>query len=244
LLSFAACVPDPGLRAVLPFAASEINREAIPPLIRRRTSQATQLAFSAAEQACRLAGRSPSALSAIFASLGAEIQTTDQICLEIANPEGVVSPNAFHNSVQNAAVGYWSIVQQCTQAASALSAGEDTFAMGLLEAWCQLACQGGELLLVCYDEVWPPYLAPGRGKAACACALVLAAGAAEGALMHIDRPELGAEILPTGWHALPGQMPPLSAIPLLSMASGGMAQTVPLSIRNPGWQVRATPCRV
>lgn len=241
LLGFAACAPDPALRALLPFPASGIEREAIPPLLRRRTSQATQMAFSAAAQACRAAARDPALLPSVFASLGAEIQTTDQICIEMAKPDGVVSPNAFHNSVQNTAAGYWSIVQQCTQPASALAAGEDTFAMGLLEAWCQLACGGGELLLVCYDEAWPRYLAPGRGETAFACALVLAADASGKGVWRIGRPELGTEALPTGWQALPGQTPALSAVPLLALAaSGGTGKTVPLSILNPGWQVQAS----
>ena len=188
LLGFGACVPDPSFRSGLPFPAFDINRDAIPPLLRRRTSQATQIAFSAAATACTHARIPPAALPSIFASVAGEIQTTDLLCIELAKPEGLVSPSAFHNSVQNTAVGYWSIAQQCTQPASALAAGNDTFAMALLEAWCQLTCQGGGLLLVCYDETWSEYLAPGRGEPAFASALVLAAGSVEGSLLHIGRP--------------------------------------------------------
>ncbi|BBL71829.1 beta-ketoacyl synthase chain length factor [Methylogaea oryzae] len=239
LLGYGVCAPDAALRETLPFAASDIVREAIPATLRRRSSAATQLAFSAAAAACGQAGRSPSSLPAIFASVAGEIQTTDLLCRELARPEGVVSPNAFHNSVQNTAAGYWSIAQQCTQPASALAAGHDTFAMALLEAWCQLACSGGELLLVCYDETWPAPLDPGRGEPAFACALVLAAGDVAGRLAHIGRPERGGAEFPEAWRAMAERMPALAALPLLDLAaSGGKARAVPLSAAVSGWQAR------
>ena len=145
LLGFSACAPDAEFRAGLPFPAFDIDRDAIPPMLRRRSSQATQMAFSAAAAACAQADRSAAALPTVFASVAGEIQTTDLLCNELAKPEGVISPSAFHNSVQNTASGYWCIARQCTQPSSALSAGFDTFAMALLEAWCQLDCQGGEI---------------------------------------------------------------------------------------------------
>lgn len=188
LLGFGACAPDADFRAGLPFPAGGINRDAIPAMLRRRSSQATQMAFSAAAQACAQARCSPASLPTVFASVAGEIQTTDQLCIELCKADAMVSPAAFHNSVQNTVAGYWSIAQQCTQPAIALAAGSDTFAMALLEAWCQLACHGGELLLVCYDERWPDYLAPGQGQTAFAFALVLAAGAQPEALMQIGQP--------------------------------------------------------
>jgi len=238
LLGFGACAPDAEFRASLPFPAFDINRETIPPLLRRRSSQAMQLAFSSAAAACEQARRSPATLPSVFASVAGEIQTTDLLCSELVKPEGVISPSAFHNSVQNTAAGYWSIAQQCTQPASALAAGVDTFAMALLEVWCQLSCQGGELLLVCYDEIWPAYLAPGRGRPAFACALVLAAGAAEGSIVQIGRPQPGDAAFPPVWAPLADSMPILAAIPLLSSVSTGeWPQVVAVSPLAPGWQV-------
>jgi len=239
LLGFGACAPDSALRAILPFPSFEIDRDAIPPLLRRRASQATQLAFSAAVAACGQARRAPAALPSVFASVAGEIQTTDRLCVELAKPDGIVSPSAFHNSVQNTVAGYWSIARQCTQPASALAAGSDTFAMALLEAWCQLACQGGELLLVCYDESWPACLVPGQGEPAFASALVLAAGAVGDAIAHIGRPSIGTVAFPPAWESLAGKMPVLAAIPLLGLvAAGGDAQNIPVS---PGWRVRVSP---
>lgn len=218
LLGVGACAPDADFRAGLPFPAGDINRGAIPAALRRRSSQSTQMAFSAATQVCLQAARSPAALPAVFASVAGEIQTTDQLCLELTQAEPMVSPVAFHNSVQNTVAGYWSIAQQCTQPATALAAGYDTFAMALLEAWCQLACHGGELLLVCYDERWPDYLAPGLGQTPFACALVLGAKFQAEALLQIGQPFLAAPA--------PGMSPPpasanpiLAAIPFLKQAA-------------------------
>ncbi len=238
LLGFAACAPDPEFRASLPFPSVDINRDAIPPLLRRRSSQTMQLAFSAATLACKQAQRSPETLPSVFASVAGEIQTTDLLCTELAKPDGVISPSVFHNSVQNTVSGYWTIAQHCIQPASALAAGCDTFAMALLEAWCQLASLGGELLLVCYDENWPKYLDPGRGEPAFACALALAAGAVEGSLLQIGRPHLGTERFPADWESLVANMPVLAAIPLLELAAtGGETTNIAISPTS-GWLVK------
>ena len=243
LLGFGACAPDPAFRASLTFPVSDIARDTIPALLRRRSSQATQMAFTAATLACTNADRSAAILPAIFASVAGEIQTTDQLCLELSQADGVVSPSAFHNSVQNTVAGYWSIAQHCTQAATALAAGLDTFAMALLEAWCQLACHGGELLLVCYDERWPSYFAPGNGEPAFACSMVLSAGATESSIVQLGKPHIGTEPFSAAWQSQANKMPILAGLPLLELTSGaGPAKVIALSTASPDWQleVRST----
>ncbi|MGY6276191.1 beta-ketoacyl synthase chain length factor [Methylomonas sp. MgM2] len=230
VLGFAACSPDAELRRQLPFPCGDILRDTIPAALRRRSSEAMQLTFSVATEVCHLTGRSPAELPAIFASVAGEIQTTDHICTELVKPDGLISPSAFHNSVQNTAAGYWSIAHRCTQAASALAAGRDTVAMGLLEAWCQLACYGGEILLVCYDERCPGYLMPGSGRPGFATALILAAGAVEGNITRLCRPRRQAAEFPRSWTALAEAMPVLNAIPLLDrVANQCETDALPLS---------------
>jgi hypothetical protein len=200
------------------------------------------MAFSVASAACIHARRLASTLPTVFASVAGELVTTDLLCTELVKPEGVISPSSFHNSVQNTAAGYWSIAQNCTQASSSLSAGIDTFAMAMLEAWCQLSCHGGELLLVCYDECWPAYLDSARGEPAFAAGLVLAAGDVEGAIVHIAKPQLGEAVFPVVYADLANKMPVLAAMPLLALATaGGEVQTIALSTTDPGWQVRVSP---
>lgn len=242
ILSVAACSPNAELRSQLPFPVTDIVRESIPPLLRRRSSQATQLAFSVATSVCSQTGRSPASLPAIFASIAGEIQTTDQLCVELVKPDGVISPSGFHNSVQNTAAGYWSIAQQCRQPASALAAGNETFAMALLEAWCQLACHGGELLLVCYDECWPQQLAPGQGQPAFASALLLAAGEVDNALALIEAPQRTAASFLAEWHSLAQAMPALACLPLLNvLANATDPQHTALAAGEIGWQIKVTP---
>lgn len=240
LLGFAACAIDAGFRDNLPFPCADISPQTIPPLLRRRSSQAMQLAFSAATIACERAGCSPADLPAVFASVAGEIRTTDQLCVELTRADGSVSPSAFHNSVQNTVAGYWSIIQQSTQPATALAAGQDTVAMALLEAWCHLACQGGELLMVCYDENWPSHLAPGCGKPAFACALVLGAGATANSIARLGQPYRGTALCAAEWASQIICMPVLSAIPLLAAVAGGSAQQTEVSLGK-DWLVSLSP---
>ena len=62
-----------------------------------------------------------------------------------------VSPTKFHNSVHNAAAGYWTIGQGCMAPSTALSAFSHTFAQGLLEALVNLAAGEPAILLAAYD---------------------------------------------------------------------------------------------
>lgn len=238
LLGYTVCAPDSEFRQSLPFPAFDIASNTIPSMLRRRSSRATQMAISAATAACVQANRSPATLPSVFASVAGEMLTTDQLCMELSKTDGMVSPSAFHNSVQNTAAGYWSITQQCTQPASALAAGYDTFAMALMEAWCQLACHGGELLMVCYDENWPTYLAPGQGKPAFASAMVLAAGKVADRIAQLGRPKACSAVFSPEWECLAVQMPALAAIPLLDFVTNHRQRaSITLSPVFPGWQV-------
>ncbi|MGZ8244639.1 beta-ketoacyl synthase chain length factor [Methylomagnum sp.] len=239
LLGYGVATPDEALRGQLPCPATGIDRNAIPAALRRRASQATQLAFSAATEACRRAGRSPAQLPTVFACVGGEIQVTDALCIELAKPDGLISPTAFHNSVHNTAAGYWSIVHGCTLPASALAAGHETFAMALVECWTWLATQGGEMLLVCYDEAWPTYLASPMGAPPFAAALVLGAGSVAGGVLEIGRPHDAGEgdILSGFWADLAAQVPVAAALPLLEVA-GGRREAGETLISTTGWVVK------
>ena len=72
--------------------------------------------------------------------------------------ERLISPTRFHNSVHNAAAGYWSIAYGCTEASTSLCAGDASFGAGLLEALAQLAAVAPAVLLLAYDADYPPPL--------------------------------------------------------------------------------------
>jgi hypothetical protein len=70
----------------------------------------------------------------------------------------MVSPTLFHNSVHNAPAGYLSIAHSMRSASINLSAGNESFAIGLLEASTQIIVERKDVLLVAYDNTTPKRL--------------------------------------------------------------------------------------
>jgi len=117
---------------------------------RRRAPGTVAVALEVALAACEAAGRDPASLPSVFASTHGELAITDYMCATLADQPETISPTRFHNSVHNAAAGYWSIGTGATAATTAISAYQATFAQGLLEALVQLATGVPAVLLVAY----------------------------------------------------------------------------------------------
>ena len=126
--------------------------QVLAPNERRRAPESVAVALEVAHAACAMAGRDPATLPSVFASTHGDLAITDYMCATLAGAADTVSPTRFHNSVHNAAAGYWSIGAGCMQATTALSAGDATFAEGLLDALAQLADGSDAVLLVGYDN--------------------------------------------------------------------------------------------
>ncbi len=165
------CLPQAGPEAER-FGDCSLDASLLPPLTRRRTSLATRMAVSAADRACRDAGDGRD-MPAVFVSAIGEMQVTDKLCQAIAGQAYPLSPTQFHNSVHNTAAGYWSIAVDTMQPMQAMAALADGFALGLVEAACQITAGADRLLLVCYDEAMPDQLLPDYSWQPCALALVL-----------------------------------------------------------------------
>ncbi len=118
---------------------------------RRRAPETVAVALEVALAACRAAGREPATLPSVFASMHGELAITDYMCATLADQPQTISPTRFHNSVHNAAAGYWTIGTGAMQPATAISAFDATFAQGLLEALVQLATGSEAVLLVGYE---------------------------------------------------------------------------------------------
>jgi len=118
---------------------------------RRRAPDTVLLALQVAKAACEDAQVDPAALPSIFASTHGDLAITDYMCATLATSPAELSPTKFHNSVHNAAAGYWTIGCGCHAAATALSAHRATLAQGLIEAAMQLAAGAPQVLLVAYD---------------------------------------------------------------------------------------------
>ena len=105
----------------------------------------------------------------------------------MASTPALVSPTRFHNSVHNAAAGYWTSAAECTRPYTALSAGDFSFGAGLLEA-CVQALSGAEnILLVAYDIDARGPLAPvARSKHLLSAALIVSPERGARALAQFD----------------------------------------------------------
>lgn len=237
--SVAVCCPDEDVLAQLKISGSDIDKTLIPAAMRRRTSMTTRMAVTAATQACKDAGVDSATLPSVFASLGGEIQVTDALCRLLPDDDALLSPTQFHNSVHNTTAGYWSILSQCKVATTAIAAADDTFAMGLLEMGVQLQCQEGSGLLVCYDELWPQYLAAPIGKISFACALVLSSQA-EGALASVTLPQVASNetVMSPECTVFAQSAPAMTVLPLLRAVQSKTSANVPLNINSPIWMTR------
>jgi len=136
------------------------------PTERRRAPDTVAIALEVAARACESAGADPKELPSIFASTHGDLAISDYMSETLARTPTLISPIRFHNSVHNAAAGYWTIGTGCYQPYTALTAFGDTFGEGLLEALTQAACGDRATLLVAYDiEARGPLatMVPSRG---------------------------------------------------------------------------------
>ena len=132
----------------------------LPPNERRRAPDSVLLALQVAQAACEAAGADAATLPSIFASTHGDLAITDAMCATLASEPTDISPTRFHNSVHNAAAGYWTIGVGSHAPSTALSAYRATFAQGLLEAAMQLDAGAPQVLLVAYDSAASGPLAP------------------------------------------------------------------------------------
>ena len=121
------------------------------PAERRRAPDSVALALEVASAATKASGRDPKTLASIFTSAHGDLSVNDYMCATLATTPTAISPTRFHNSVHNAAAGYWTIGTGCRAASTALSAFDSSFAAGLLEAATQCAADGEAVLLVAFD---------------------------------------------------------------------------------------------
>jgi hypothetical protein len=132
--------------------------DGLPPAERRRLGRVVKLALGVGLQATSKAGAEPATLPAVFASSGGDGHNCHELCQALSLDERLISPTRFHNSVHNAAAGYWSIATGSRAASNAVCAFDASFAAGLLEAVTQVVVDQTRVLLVAYDAQYPPPL--------------------------------------------------------------------------------------
>ncbi len=153
---------------VLPVAA------ALPAAERRRASSVVRLCLASGLEAVNACGLPADTLPTVFASSGGDNANCHAICEALASADRLLSPTRFHNSVHNAASGYWGIATGARTASAVIGAHDASVAAGLLEALASLASEPRPLLLLVYDTAYPQPLHRVRPTAdSFAAALVL-----------------------------------------------------------------------
>ncbi len=122
---------------------------------RRRASPLVRLALNVAEAACADANIADNVPACIFASALGDGNTAHAILSALCEPEKLVSPTHFHNSVHNASAGYWSIGVGSHAASTSIAAGDGTFGAGLLKAMMTVTLGQSPALLVVADHPFP-----------------------------------------------------------------------------------------
>jgi hypothetical protein len=123
----------------------------LPPAERRRAPDTVALALEVAARACEAAARDPKSMASIFASTHGDLAISDAICDTLAKTPSLTSPTKFHNSVHNAAAGYWTIGTGCLKPYTSVSGYYFTFGQGLLEACVQALSEQAPVLFVAFD---------------------------------------------------------------------------------------------
>ena len=216
-------------------AATQIpSLTVLPPAERRRVGAVVRLALAAGLQACTAAQADAARLPTVFASSGGDGSNCHGICEALASDDRLISPIRFHNSVNNAASGYWGIATGAMTPSAIVSAYDGSFAAGLLEALVQLATPdetAGRILLIAHDLPYPAPLAATRPLGepfAVGLLLSLCPGPQSLARLAARLCEPGGEAMAEPqFEALRCSTPAARALPLLQAVAGldGIATT-------------------
>lgn len=210
------------LAGTVPFEAAPVAIPApalLPATERRRTGPSVRLALAVATEAVQESGIPPEELDTVFASSNGEGQVITGILEALHAPDGAISPTQFHNSVHNAAAGYWGIAVGSSRPSVSLGGHDQVFATGLMQAAVQVAVGGAPVLFVAHDVPLPAPLDALRATTApFALAFVLAPQRGAHGLLRLGHRAGGLEEprLPPALDALRLANPVARALPLLA----------------------------
>jgi hypothetical protein len=146
------------------YCATEVI-SAAPPILtereRRRSSPTTRLALNTALEAVERSAIAPETLAVVFASANSDGTILHQLLESLSRRPTAVSPTQFHNSVHNAAAGYWSIGVGARTPSTCISGHDHTFAAALLKSAAEVVTERHSVLMTAYDT---PFLAPLHAK--------------------------------------------------------------------------------
>ena len=228
--------------------AKRPSPQLLAPAERRRAPDTVALSLEVAAAAVAGAGRNAADLPCVFASAHGDLGINDYMCSTLAADPKLLSPIKFHNSVHNAAVGYWTIGTGCMAASNSLSAYESTFASALLEAAAQCAADERPVLLVGYDMPAVGALASvTRSRGLLAVAMVIAPERSERTVASIDwslaRGSATARPLRTDAARALGDNAMADALPVFEALARGDTETLRLPLSDKlSLQLALQPC--
>ena len=221
----------------------------LPPAERRRTGVTVSLALAAGQAAFTHAARDAAATATVFASSGGDGANLHQICVTLASADREISPTRFHNSVHNAAAGYWSIAVRSQEPSTSLCCYDASFAAGLLDAAVQVAVDRQAVALIAHDQTYPePLHAVRTLKAHFGVAFVLTPAITSRAFAALEislLPVAGraTRMADSALEALRAGVPAARSLPLLAAIACGAADTVVLEYLSGNYlRVEVAPC--
>jgi hypothetical protein len=246
----------PASRAVLageaPYVAAPTvltASELLPAAERRRTGVPVKLALAAGCEAFAHAGRDAAMTATVLTSSGGDGDNVHHICETLAVAVLEVSPTRFHNSVHNAAAGYWTIATHSREPSTSLCGYDASFAAGLLEASVQIAVNAKPVALIAYDHAYPEPLHAARPIGGTfGAAFVLTPHATDHTFAVLEVSLVASEENPSSLadpalDALRATVPAARSLPLLSALARNATEAVVLDyVGGNVLRIAVTPC--
>jgi hypothetical protein len=219
----------------------------LPPAERRRASRVVKLTLAVGREAAAHAGADLAQLATVFSASGADGHNCHALCEQLAGEDRQISPTRFHNSVHNAAAGYWGIATRSMAPCQVICAHDASFGAGLLDALAQVVLDCQPTLLVAYDTEYPePLFAKRPVPDAAGVSLMLAPDRSERSLAMVAvTPDAGPgdTLADPGLEALRTAIPALRALPLLRKLATGEGGSLVLDYLAPmQLRVEVSPC--
>jgi len=206
--------------------------DCLPPAERRRVGAQVKIALAVGREAVTQSQRDAGTLANVFSASSGDGDNCHAICETLAGPDRLISPTRFHNSVHNAAAGYWGIAMKCMAPSTSLCAHDGSFAAGLLEAATQALSSQTAVLLVVSDAPYPEPLNSARPlRCSFGVGLVVAAQRSERAVARLRLSLTNASpslLADAALESLRTDAPAARALPLLQRLADGTPCSVHL----------------
>lgn len=221
----------------------------LPAAERRRAGVPIKLALAVAQEVFLQTGRDTKTAATVFTSSEGDCDNVHAINGILVTAPREMSPTRFHNSVHNAAAGYWCIAAESHEPSTSLCAHDASFAAGLLETATQVTVDDAVVALIAYDHPYPEPMHTVRPIAAAfGMALILTPRQSERSLAAIEVDFVPGRADETRMkdaelETLRCGIPAARGLPLLSaLACGKFTQISLAYLDDNHLNIRVTPC--